>query len=559
MKKRVALMLDVMEAKTGEQGVVTIDLRELRRIVKTIKDNGFRTLARKVTVKEEDEKFKQLMQACRGMLEEIELLERQMVDQRCVHEKRVKELNDTIEKLDQDMKKMQSDAESCSNNYAMLKDLYEDRMKNEAKNIKQCGDSCRDTANNYSKLKSMYFEMKLASEKKDNEIEKLKIDNVHLLRVRDGPKYETSRLGNEPTEVRWTNYEKLANMYKDLQLECKKKDRIIEDCTKKIHNDPNNNVEVTAVRNVKPGTGVGGLDCGKVRTVAQKSGYFELCLNSREQSYVLSFGHSKRCGGVRVRVYHRNHTATININQHHCQAFVRRVSLEQLEKLFKDPSAASPKDDSPCPDLSTPLCWHRTASPLMDDFLDNVSLDNVKSISLGHATLIVTYNNGDTVFGANLPQNLYNSLNGSDRGVDIVCLGPSDNSYFVQFSNGYRLWDGLPADLHKILTTTTATVVVLSYGSFHYYVRLSDDIEHWFLPVNLSNVLNERRETSSLAMVHHITVSGLGLDWAVQFTDNTWLWDSPNFDLKTKTIIRTWQNVRCIAFGSNGDFVCLYD
>ena len=556
MKKRVALMMDVMEVETGDQRVVTIDLRELRRIVKRIKDNGFRTLAHKVTVKEEEEKCKQLMQACRGMLEEIELLERQLVEQRFVHEKRVKELKDKLEKLDQDMQKKQTDAESWSNNYAMLKDFYEDRMENEAKNIKQCGDSCRDTANNYSQLKSMYFEMKLAIENKDKEIEKLK-SQPPFNAYNNFAGNEKRR--KEPTEVRCDNHDKLAMMYKDLQLECKKKDRIIEDCTKKIHNDPNNNVEVTAVRNVKPGTGVGGLECGKLRTVAQKSGYFELCLNSREQSYVLSFGHSKRCGGVRVRVYHRNHTATININQHHCQAFVRRVSLEQLEKLFKDPSAASPKDDSPCPDLSTPLCWHRTASPLMDDFLDNVSLDNVKSISLGHATLIVTYNNGDTVFGANLPQNLYNSLNGSDRGVDIVCLGPSDNSYFVQFSDGYRLWDGLPADLHKILTTTTATVVVLSYGSFHYYVRLSDDIEHWFLPVNLSNVLNERRETSSLAMVHHITVSGLGLDWAVQLTDNTWLWDSQNFDLKMKNIIRTWQNVRYIAFGNNGDFVCLYE
>ena len=209
-------MLDVMEAKTGEQGVVTIDLRELRRIVKTIKDNGFRTLARKVTVKEEDEKFKQLMQACRGMLEEIELLERQMVDQRCVHEKRVKELNDTIEKLDQDMKKMQSDAESCSNNYAMLKDLYEDRMKNEAKNIKQCGDSCRDTANNYSKLKSMYFEMKLAIENKDKEIEKLK-SQPPFNAYNNFAGNEKRR--KEPTEVRCDNHDKLAMMYKDLQLE----------------------------------------------------------------------------------------------------------------------------------------------------------------------------------------------------------------------------------------------------------------------------------------------------------------------------------------------------
>merc|ERR550519_1405088 len=91
---------------------------------------------------------------------------------------------------------MKSDAESWSNNYAMLKDFYEDRMENEAENIKQCGDWCRDTANNYSQLKSMYFEMKLASEKKDKEIEKLKSDNVHLVRVRDGPKYETSRWGN---------------------------------------------------------------------------------------------------------------------------------------------------------------------------------------------------------------------------------------------------------------------------------------------------------------------------------------------------------------------------
>ena len=239
-KHNHVLTIDVMEVETGDQRVVTIDLRELRRIVKRIKDNGFRTLAHKVTVKEEEEKCKQLMQACRGMLEEIQLLERQLVEQRFVHEKRVKELKDKLEKLDQDMQKIQTDAESWSNNYAMLKDFYEDRMGNEAKNIKQCGDSCRDTANNYSQLKSMYFEMNRAIENKDKEIEKLKSYNVHLVRVRDGPKHETSRWGNnEPTEVRCDNHDKLAMMYKDLQLECKKKDRIIEDCTKKIHNDPN--------------------------------------------------------------------------------------------------------------------------------------------------------------------------------------------------------------------------------------------------------------------------------------------------------------------------------
>ena len=209
-------MMDVMEVETGDQRVVTIDLRELRRIVKRIKDNGFRTLAHKVTVKEEEEKCKQLMQACRGMLEEIELLERQLVEQRFVHEKRVKELKDKLEKLDQDMQKKQTDAESWSNNYAMLKDFYEDRMGNEAKNIKQCGDSCRDTANNYSQLKSMYFEMKLAIENKDKEIEKLK-SQPPFNAYNNFAGNEKRR--KEPTEVRCDNHDKLAMMYKDLQLE----------------------------------------------------------------------------------------------------------------------------------------------------------------------------------------------------------------------------------------------------------------------------------------------------------------------------------------------------
>jgi len=281
-----------------------------------------------------------------------------------------------------------------------------------------------------------------------------------------------------------------------------------------------------------------------IAKLARRHGYEKVEVNPRDENRMVSWRHSRKCGGVRINIYFTTGTVATCLDhptKGKGQLFRRNMTFADLEDIFHNPR------------VHTDTGYHRLGDGVKisgdrvvalstfghsfkdydtnDKFVsDDYPIDtNFESISVGFDCFFILDNDGTTMWSSGLPVGLFKKLKGRQSWLprpEIVELGKrSCQSYFIQFADGYRQWGDVPNELDKLLEKEEENVDVIAIGGDdHYYVKFQDGSEHWNLPIRLSNLLNGRNGTRrgkpDLAEVARVSLGGND-DYAVKFTDGS--------------------------------------
>ena len=148
---------------------------------------------------------------------------------------------------------------------------------------------------------------------------------------------------------------------------------------------------------------------------------------------------------------------------------------------------------------------------------------DVETFALGSHALVVVGAEGEAWWIGDVPRGLIKAIKRFQAftAVDYVAMGP-DGSYFVQFCNGKRCWEG-PESLTEVLLHPpgeTQLVELLAFAPDDgWYVMFQDGLSDWSdLPVGLHNLLKGRSGQMWLPEVDELSCGPCG-EWFVRFMD----------------------------------------